>query len=209
MPGGQRIRKWKTQGEARVTPTARDWGWAAGPLCLSLGFILDQGIIISDTDGQEQVTWGRGPQAGTSPSQAGSRGSLPPTGSLPTQRPEAGRKESEAARPALLPRGLRGWTAPPSIRAPLPCQFSHMGFPETGQGREASGPSTGPPASHPFPRGGEPGLGPHLSQLLDTSLRPSFLLVPRSVRPWVGSWVGMGWRWARIQDAGSAHQAEG
>lgn len=48
--------------------------WAASPLCLSLGFVLDQGIIISDTDGQEQVTWGRGPQAGTSPSQAGSWG---------------------------------------------------------------------------------------------------------------------------------------
>lgn len=48
--------------------------WAASPLCLSLGFILDQGIIISDTDGQEQVTWGREPEAGTSPFQGGSWG---------------------------------------------------------------------------------------------------------------------------------------
>lgn len=68
-------------------------GWAAGPLCLSLGFILDQGIIISDMDSQEQVTRGRGPQAGTSPSQAGSRGACLPQGaSLPSALRLDGRK---------------------------------------------------------------------------------------------------------------------
>lgn len=70
-------------------------------------------------------------------------------GRLPPPLPEAGRKEREAARPPLLPRGLLGSTAPPSIRAPLPCQFSHVGFLEAGQGREASGPSASPPSFLP------------------------------------------------------------
>lgn len=63
MAEGQRIGKWKTQGAAEVTPTTR-LGLGGQPT-LSLGFILDQGIIISDTDGQEQVPWGRVPRAGT------------------------------------------------------------------------------------------------------------------------------------------------
>lgn len=101
-------------------------------------------------------------------------------GSLPPPLLEAGWKEREAARPPLLLRGLLGWTVPPSIRASLHCQFSHVGFLEAGQWREASGPSAGPPASHPSPRGN--------LALAHTSANywtlPSLpFLVPRSGRP--------------------------
>ena len=66
--------------------------WAASPLCLSLAFILDQGIIIPDTDNQAQVTRGRRPRAGTSPSLTGSREPF-----SPPPRLERGRKGRQQA----------------------------------------------------------------------------------------------------------------
>lgn len=128
--------------------------------CLSLGFTLDQGIIILDTDGRHKSNSSLGHKLGP--------GSLP----LPLSPSEVEGVEGRKA-PIVFLGGLLGHPPLPASMVPNPqLSFSPKGFPEVcspnpdsvllGAGwvrKGASGLPAGPPALHTFPRG-EPYLCP-------------------------------------------------
>lgn len=119
MAGGQRIRKWKTQGQSQSDTYCLGWGWAArllgGQPALSVpGFhfrpryhYFRYGTARSESRG------GMGHKLGHHPPRTGSWGA-----SLPLSWRLDGRKGRPQG-PHCLLRGLPGWTASRSTLPPF------------------------------------------------------------------------------------------